>query len=116
VLGPLTLPPRLALRALDDLHTLAEGIRRLTDSEADLDDLLIAVRELPLIERKLSERIDALETQVSRLHDWLQPLHAELTDLDDTAEGLQRELTATRETIAAFHLELRELRDRIPGI
>jgi hypothetical protein len=110
VLDRLAVPPRMLLRALDDLHALADGLRRLTDSEADVKDLLTAVRALPGIEEKLSARIDALETRVVELLAWLEPLHDELTDVDDTAE------TATRETIAGFHRELRELRDRIPGI
>ena len=116
MLDRLAVPPRMLARALDDLHTLAEGLRRLTDSEADVKDLLVAVRALPGIEEKLSARIDALETRVVELLAWLDPLHTELTDVDETAEALQRELTATRETIAGLHAELRELRDRIPGI
>src|SRR5919204_4706509 len=96
VIERLTLPPRLLTRALEDLHTLAEGVRRLTDREGDLTDLLEAVRVLPQVEDELSARIDELETRVRELHASLEPLPAELTDLDDTAEVLQRELGETR--------------------
>jgi chromosome segregation ATPase len=116
VLDALTIPPRLVVRALDDLHTLADGVRRLTEREGDLNDLLAAVRVLPDVEDQLSTRIDLLETQVSKLNLWLEPLHTELTDLDDTAEGLQKALAGVQETIRALHEELRDLRDRIPGI
>jgi hypothetical protein len=45
VLDALTVPPRLIVRALDDLHTLAEGIRKLTDREGDLGALLALTQE-----------------------------------------------------------------------
>ena len=112
MLDALTIPPRLIVRALDDLHTLADGVRR----EGDLNDLLESVRALPQIEDQLSAGIGSLETQVSKLNKWLEPLHSELTDLDETAEALQKVMAGTQETIRALHEELRDLRDRIPGI
>ena len=116
MLDSLTLPPRLVLRALDDLHTLAEGLRGLSGREGDLQELLDSVRILPAVEDQLSARIDSLETAVGRLQEWLQPLHRELTDLDDTAEKLERALAEVNATIAGLHRELQELRDRIPGL
>ncbi len=56
-LGPLTLPPRLVMRALDDLHTLAESSAKLAD----------AVAELPKIEKRIRERMDALEKSMSSM-------------------------------------------------
>lgn len=106
MLDRLAIPPRLLLRALDDLHAIA----------TQLPDLVAAARVLPEVEDQLSERIAELRADVASLHEWLQPLHAELTDLDATAEALQTALAKTDATIAAFHGELKDLRDRIPGI
>ena len=47
-MNPLLLPPRLVLRALDDLHVLAG-----------------AAASLPAVEQRLTERIDALEDTVA---------------------------------------------------
>ena len=116
MLDALSLPPRLVLRALDDLHTLAEGLRRLTDREGDLDELLAAVKALPRVEDELSASVAALQVDVQRLYEWLQPLHTELADVDDTAEKLQVALKQVDLTIGAFHAELKDLRGRIPGI
>ena len=89
MLEALSVPPRLILRALDDLHTLAEGLRTLTDREGDLTALLESVKVLPRTEDELSANIAALRDDIRALHAWLQPLHQELTDLDDTAEKLE---------------------------
>ena len=90
MLDALTVPPRLIVRALDDLHTLAEGIRRLTERDGDLQALLDAVKALPRTEDELSVNIAALRDDIKALEVWLQPLHKELTDLDETAEALER--------------------------
>jgi chromosome segregation ATPase len=94
VLGALTIPPRLIVRALDDLHTLADGIRRLTERDGDLEALLESVKVLPRTEDELSANIAALREDIKALHAWLQPLHRELTDLDETAEALERSMTS----------------------
>jgi chaperonin cofactor prefoldin len=95
MLEALSLPPRLVLRALDDLNTLAEGLRRLTERQGDIDDLLVAVNKLPEVEHDLARRVDELETQIGRLRGDIRPLH---------------------ETINALHAEIVDLRDKIPGI
>jgi hypothetical protein len=77
VLDALTVPPRLIVRALDDLHTLAQGVRRLTDRDGDLDALLDAVKALPRTEDELSANIAALRDDLKGLQVWLQPLHKE---------------------------------------
>ena len=94
MLDALTVPPRLIVRALDDLHTLAQGVRRLTDRDGDLDALLEAVKTLPRTEDELSANIAALRGDIEALHAWLQPLHQELTDLDETAEALERSMSS----------------------
>ena len=93
MLDALSVPPRLIVRAFDDLHTLAEGIRSLTDRESALTGLHESVKVLPRTEDELSANIAALRDDIKALHAWLQPLHKELTDLDDTAEALERSMT-----------------------
>ena len=55
--NPFLLPPRLALRALDDLHAIAEAARRLPTIEASL------------VERfaRLEERADGIEGQLGEV-------------------------------------------------
>ena len=79
-------------RRSSDLHTLAEGVRNLSDREGDLSELVEAVKTLPQVEDRLSERIERLRLDIQALQEWLQPLHKELTDLDDTAEKLEQAL------------------------
>ena len=105
VLDALTVPPRLIVRALDDLHTLAQGVRRLTDRDGDLDALLDAVKALPRTEDELSANIAALRDDIKGLHAWLGPLHKELTDLDETAEALERSMSS-----------LQAMLKKLPGI
>ena len=57
LLGPLTLPPKLIMRALDDLHTLAKSSEKLAD----------AVSELPQIEKRVRERLDTLEKSLGAM-------------------------------------------------
>jgi prefoldin subunit 5 len=95
MLERLSIPPRLVIRALDDLHTIATNIGALT----------AAAQVLPRTEDELSVNIAALRDDIQALHAWLQPLHQELTDLDDTAEKLQEALAG-----------LQALLKKLPGI
>ena len=102
MLDALSVPPKLVLRALDDLHTLAEGSA--ADRARGRPQRPARVGEaLPRVEDELSANIAALRRDVQALHAWLQPLHTELTDLDDTAEKLQTALAQVDATIGAFH-------------
>ena len=92
MLDALAVPPRMIIRALDDLHTLAEGVRRLTDREGDMTALLESVKVLPRTEDELSANIAGLRDDIKALHSWLEPLHKELTDLDETAEALEQSM------------------------
>jgi predicted nuclease with TOPRIM domain len=91
----LALPPRALAQALEDLHTLAEGLRELTERGGDIDDLVESVRVLPRVE-------DELSANIALLRDDINPLRAELAEV--------------RETIGGLHAEIRELRDKVPGI
>jgi len=79
MLERLAIPPRLVMRALDDLHTVAVNIGALT----------AAAQVLPRTEDELSANIAALRDDIQALHAWLQPLHTELTDLDARLTELQ---------------------------
>jgi prefoldin subunit 5 len=95
MLEALSIPPRLVMRALDDLHTVA----------TNLGPLVEAARVLPSTEDQLSANIAALREDVQALQVWLQPLHQELTDLDETAERLQEALAG-----------LQQMLKKLPGI
>ena len=95
MIDALALPPRLLRDALRDLHRLAEGVQRLTESEADIEDLIESVHVLPRVEDQLSANIALLREDV---------------------QALRAELAPLQETIAGLHAEIRDLRERIPGI
>ena len=113
LLGPLAIPPRLLMRALDDLHVLAENLPALRS----------AAEALPGVEDELATHVDSLNERVDRLF-------TEMDDLDDTAENLEdslrqlhgevtpltKEVEGMRSEIRDLHAEIRDLRDRIPGI
>jgi chromosome segregation ATPase len=108
----LSVPPRMVIRALDDLHTVAESLRELAAPEGALSSLTQLVRELPRVEDELSASVASLREEVTGLRVWLEPMHKELTDLDDTAENLERGLAQVDESIIALQTLLKKL----PGI
>lgn len=77
MLDALSVPPRLILRALDDLHAIA----------ARLGELVESVRVLPRTEDELSQNIALLREDIQELNALLGPLAASLepvpTDLHD---------------------------------
>jgi uncharacterized protein YoxC len=102
VLGPLSIPPRLLARALDDLHTVAGRLSELVES----------VSVLPRTEDELSANIALLREDIQTLNALLVPLIAalepmpvELRDLDQTAESLEASMA-----------QLQAMLKRLPGI
>jgi hypothetical protein len=71
MLDRLSIPPRLVMQALDDLHTLARNIGPLTES----------ARVLPRTE-------DELSANIALLRDDIQALNAQLVEL----KGMLRKL------------------------
>jgi prefoldin subunit 5 len=112
MLGPLEIPPKLLKRALDDLHTVAETLRTLAAHEGGLESLAQTVQQLPRVEDELSAETASLRVEVTRLHEWLDPLHKELADLDATAEALEKSLSTVNESILGLQTLLRKL----PGV
>jgi hypothetical protein len=112
MLDALSVPPRLVLRALDDLHTLAEGLRRLTDGEGDLTELVDSVKVLPRTEDELSANIALLRDDIQALNAQLGPLLARLEPLPAEV----RDLDATAEELAASMERLQGMLKKLPGI
>jgi hypothetical protein len=108
----LSVPPRLLVRALDDINRLADGIGRLNSQQGGVPELIDAARALAKSEDELSENIHVLRADINALREWLQPLHKEVTDLDETAENLERSLSTVNESI----LGLQGLLKKLPGI
>ena len=105
----LTRPPRLIASAIEDLHAVADGVRRLLGRTDDLERLLESIFALPEVEERLVARIEELLRDVSALAEAMPSLREKVTGLDRTAEQLAGEL-------AAVQAQIVELRDRIPGI
>ena len=102
MLDALSIPPRMLLRALDDLHTVAGRLGELVES----------VRVLPRTEDELSANIALLREDIQTLNGLLRPLiaslesmPAELRDLDQTAEALEQSMA-----------QLQAMLKRLPGI
>lgn len=102
MLNPLLIPPKLLLRALDDLNALAEVARRLPDLEARADGVvegferrLDAVRSaVELLPAKLDALRDEMEpirrlSEVSAKLDRLREEMAPIRELADVREGIQ---------------------------
>jgi tetrahydromethanopterin S-methyltransferase subunit B len=98
----LAIPPRMLLRALDDLHKLS----------GQLGELVESTRVLPRTEDELSANIVLLREDIQELNALLRPLIAalapipvELRDLDQTAEALERSMA-----------QLQALLKKLPGV
>ena len=98
----LAIPPRMLLRALDDLHKLS----------GQLGELVESTRVLPRTEDELSANIVLLREDIQELNALLRPLIAalapipvELRDVDQTAEALERSMA-----------QLQALLKRLPGV
>ena len=92
---PLLIPPRLALRLLDDLHALAE-----------------AARTLPAVEARLTDRIEVLETRAAEAIAAVDTLTARADD----ALAVGRDVAATGREVARALPELERALDSIEGI
>jgi len=109
--NPLLLPPRLLLRALEDLNAVADAARRLPQLQRDalqrleeIEELIVPLikaaehleRELPTLSRLaasvdgLQARIDTLSGRVDQLDQTAGSLSAQAASLDDAARQLGR--------------------------
>jgi len=85
--NPLTLPPRLLFRALDDLHAIAEAARRLPDIEATLIDRF----------ERLEQRADAMEDQLQRALELGERINDRGAGILETGERLLEQGAALHE-------------------
>jgi hypothetical protein len=79
MLDALSVPPRLIMRALDDLNTVA----------ARLGELVESVQVLPRTEDELSANIALLRDDIQELNALLRPLLATLEPLPGELEQLR---------------------------
>jgi hypothetical protein len=71
VLDRLAVPPKLLLRALDDLHVIAQNLPSLRDSAEDI----------PRSEDELAQEIRGIRGQIKEIHE-------EIRDLRDRIPGI----------------------------
>lgn len=105
------LDPRLVLRALDDLHSLAEGVtamagieRRVTERmdhvEALLAEALDVLKLLAGIERRAVEVLERIDRIDERAQELLVPL-GRVDDLVGLAEEVREQTPAMHELLAS---------------
>lgn len=105
----LTLPPRLVAQAVEDLHSLATTLRRLTEDEGDLALLREAASKLPEVE-------DELTAGVTSLHREVKPLGKKVGDLDATAADLDGDLARLDGHVVGLDGNLQALDSNLQGL
>jgi hypothetical protein len=97
--NPLVLPPKLLLRALDDLHTIATAAARLEEVEQRLDARLAAVLEL-------GDRVEQLGHLVDQRIGQVDARAGELLELGDRVDGRAEGIVAMGDRVDARAGEL----------
>lgn len=123
VFEALTLPPRLVARAVEDLHTLATALSRLTEEQGDLARLRESASKLPEVEDELTATVASLQEDVKPLARKVGELNATATGLDGDIASLDGDMARLNEQIGVliaeiqgFRGDIAELRDKIPGL
>lgn len=91
-LDVLTLPPRLVVRALDDLHTLAVSSQRLADS----------VAQLPKIEQRLRGRLEQLDRALGGMVQLGEDMRRTIEHLETLERAVVKLTTSTVGLISAI--------------
>jgi chromosome segregation ATPase len=134
--NPLLLPPRLLLRALDDLHAIAQATERLPDLEQQLFERLASLEQLDALEQAIAALPRGIEQVLSphleRQVEGIKELHPELVASRENSgqvaplletllaqiEGLRAEMATIREAVAPLRAaaeRIDRLTDRLPG-
>lgn len=107
--NPLLLPPRLLLRALEDLHTIALAAARLEEVEERLDARLAAVLEL-------GERVEQLGELVDERIGQIDARAAEVVALGERVDGRAEAIVAMGERVDGRLERLVGVGDRVDEI
>ena len=112
---PFLLDPRLVLRALDDLHVLAEAARELPEIEARLTaQVRSAEAELRRARKTADARAAALLAVLERLDSEL-PSMAEAVDSIRSLDAATKTLAAAVEPLQGTAERLGRISDRLTG-
>ena len=118
VLGLALVGPRLALRALDDLHRLADAAERLPEIERTVisvqEDVVEAADRLDARLAELMVLAERLERELPAVGDGLGSLEQIAPSVDVLTEAA-RTLAATVQPLRGASERLGRLADRLPG-
>jgi hypothetical protein len=122
--NPLLLPPKLVLRALDDLHTIAQAAAGLEDIERRINERLVTIIELGERIADLGDGIDGRLDAVLELGDRIVALGERvdeivaLGDRVDQIDGRAGEVLATGDRVEQAAQDVaavgREIADALP--
>lgn len=114
---PLLLPPRLLVRALDDLRSLARAADRLPELERELFRRLDQLERLESVERGLAglpEAIEhALKEHLERQVEGIQRLHPELVQNRENSGQVPPLIDGMRDQLDALHAEMSAIREAL---
>jgi hypothetical protein len=118
VLSLVTLPPRMVLRALDDLHALAEAARALPDIEARILERVAEIQEQFDEALGIGRSLEARGRELQELGRQLDARAAEFLALGAGLDEMNRSaeaMAAVAEPLHGAAERLGRIVDRLPG-
>ena len=117
-MNPLLLPPKLVLRALDDLHTIAQAAAGLEDIERRIDERLVAIIALGERIAEIGDAVDGRLDEVMATGDRVEQAAQEVAlvgrQVAEALPVLQRAITMAEPLEGAVE-RLGRIVDRLPG-
>jgi septal ring factor EnvC (AmiA/AmiB activator) len=101
----ITVPPAMIKQGFDDLHDIAQVVRRYLTIE---DDILARVQ-------KLEADLAGTRAGLERLHGQLTAVHKAVSPLSDQMSELNRHLAGTREAVAPLSDQMSRVEQEIVG-